>query len=63
MTGVAAISAVRFKIGRSIPGILVTGDTEPKRIAEAEASGCRLLHKPVDPASLATAIAQLLAED
>jgi len=63
MTGVAAISAVRFKIGRSIPAILVTGDTEPKRIAEAEASGCRLLHKPVDPASLATAIAQLLAED
>jgi len=60
MTGAAAIAAVRFRIGKPIPGILITGDTEPQRIAEAEASGCRLLHKPVDPGKLARTIDQML---
>lgn len=62
MTGFDAIAAVRFKLGHSIPGILVTGDTEPKRIAEAELSGCRLLHKPLDPTNLAQTIGQMLDE-
>ncbi len=61
-TGAAAISAVRSKIGRSVPAIILTGDTEPRRIAEAEASGFRLLHKPVDPEGLIETIAQMLAE-
>lgn len=59
-TGAAAVAAIRFKIKRPIPAILVTGDTDPQRIIEAEASGCRLLHKPVDGASLARAIHQAL---
>jgi two-component system, sensor histidine kinase len=60
MTGADAIAAVRFRIGKPVPGILVTGDTEPQRIAEAEASGCWLLHKPVDPGKLAKTIDQVL---
>jgi PAS domain S-box-containing protein len=60
MTGADAIAAVRFRIGKPIPGILVTGDTEPQRIVEAEASGCKLLHKPVDPGKLAKKINQVL---
>lgn len=60
--GSDAIAAVRFKVNRTIPGILVTGDTDPERIAEAEASGCRLIHKPVDGASLVRTINQLLGK-
>lgn len=60
VTGAEAIAAVRRKIGRSIPGLLMTGDTEPQRISEAKASGCRLLHKPVDPADLAQTIHRML---
>ena len=32
--------------------ILLTGDTSPERLAEAERSGCRLLHKPVNADTL-----------
>ncbi|BAQ18679.1 PAS domain-containing hybrid sensor histidine kinase/response regulator [Methyloceanibacter caenitepidi] len=59
--GSDAIAAVRFKVNRAIPGILVTGDTDPGRIAEAEASGCRLVHKPVEGMSLVRTINQLLS--
>jgi two-component system, sensor histidine kinase len=61
-TGAAAIAALRFTIKRSVPAILITGDTAPERIVEAEASGCRLLHKPIDPALLAQTIHQMLEE-
>jgi CheY-like chemotaxis protein len=49
-TGVEAIEAVRTLLGISIPALLITGDTAPKRLREAQASGIPLLHKPV-PAS------------
>jgi CheY-like chemotaxis protein len=39
-----------------IPAVLMTGDTAPERLAEAQRSGCRLLHKPVDPADLKLAL-------
>jgi len=35
-----------------VPAVLVTGDTDPERLTEAQRSGCRLLHKPVDPVDL-----------
>jgi two-component system, sensor histidine kinase len=31
---------------------LITGDTDPERLQEAEASGYRLLHKPVSSSKL-----------
>jgi len=49
-TGIQAIRHIRASYGnRSIPSILITGDTDPDRLQEAEASGYRLLHKPVTP--------------
>jgi PAS domain S-box-containing protein len=49
-TGIQAIRNIRVRYGnRSIPSILITGDTDPDRLQEAEASGYRLLHKPVAP--------------
>ena len=44
-------------------GLLVTGDTAPDRILEAESSGFLLLHKPVAPARLAAVMRALLVED
>ncbi|GEO42997.1 hypothetical protein SAE02_71450 [Skermanella aerolata] len=35
-----------------VPAVLMTGDTAPERLEEARRSGCRLLHKPVNPADL-----------
>jgi signal transduction histidine kinase/ActR/RegA family two-component response regulator len=51
-TGSEAIARVRESLGTEIPALLITGDTAPERIREAEASGVPLLHKPVSPAHL-----------
>ncbi len=58
--GIAAIRAVQARHGDDIPGVLITGDTAPDRIAEAEASGFLLLHKPLSNARLRAAIGNLL---
>ena len=42
--------------------LLVTGDTAPDRLRNAEASGLPILHKPLNPARLRTLIANLLRE-
>ena len=57
VTGAMAIDMLREKLGSRIPAIILTGDTEPQRIADADASGCLLLHKPVTPGVLTVAIA------
>lgn len=56
ITGATAIEMLRSSLGFHVPAIIVTGDTEPQRIADAEASGCLLLHKPVAPGALTQAI-------
>ena len=60
-TGAEAISAVRAALGHDVPALLITGDTAPERLREAEASGVALLHKPVAPADLYRAIMTVLA--
>ncbi|QEX24876.1 hypothetical protein FRZ61_48180 [Hypericibacter adhaerens] len=59
-TGAGAIGYIRKRLGRQIPGLILTGDTEPARLAEASASGFELLHKPVEPNRLQQAIERLL---
>jgi two-component system, sensor histidine kinase len=49
--GTQAVAAVRARLGVTVPGALVTGDTASERLQEAHAQGLALLHKPV-PASL-----------
>jgi signal transduction histidine kinase len=51
-TGVEAITTLRAVWGRAIPALLITGDTAPQRLREAQASGLPLLHKPVAPRQL-----------
>ncbi|ALG70657.1 histidine kinase [Azospirillum thiophilum] len=51
-TGPDAVAAVRTLMGETVPGIILTGDTNPERQEEAERRGFRLLHKPVFPNDL-----------
>lgn len=55
-TGVQAIETLKEHLGRVVPGIIITGDTGPERIRQANESGNLLLHKPINPAQLRMAI-------
>jgi len=56
-TGAEAIATLRQMLGSEVPALLVTGDTDPRRLLEATQSGIPLLHKPVAPAELRRRIA------
>jgi len=51
-TGAQAILALRAQCGADLPALLITGDTTPQRLREAQATGVPLLHKPVSPSLL-----------
>ena len=51
-TGAQAIERLRGEFGKDIPALIITGDTDPERLREAQASGHTLMHKPVQPAKL-----------
>ena len=52
-TGIQAIRHIREHFGnRPIPSVVITGDSAPERLREAEASGYHLMHKPVNPPQL-----------
>jgi two-component system, sensor histidine kinase len=51
-TGAQAIAGLRREFGKDIPALIITGDTDPERMREAQASGHTLLHKPIRPAKL-----------
>lgn len=55
-SGIQLARAVLASLGRRVPVILLTGDTEPERLREVAASGFRLLHKPVEPEGLRRAL-------
>ncbi len=59
-TGVEAIAALRALLGNTLPALLITGDTAPERLREAQASGIPLLHKPVSPSKLYRRVVELL---
>jgi CheY-like chemotaxis protein len=61
--GIQVVQAIRNEFNTDIPALLITGDTGPERLREAQASGLPLLHKPLSPARLRTLMASLLAED
>jgi signal transduction histidine kinase/FixJ family two-component response regulator len=51
-TGLEAIERLRGELSAQIPAFLISGDTTPEALREANANGCHLLHKPVDPMAL-----------
>ncbi|MBK3774567.1 PAS domain S-box protein [Azospirillum brasilense] len=55
-TGLQAIRDIYGVCGVRVPALVLTGDTDPARIAEVQQSGHRLLHKPVAPEVLRNAL-------
>ncbi len=62
-TGVNVIRNLQCVLRRKVPAIIISGDTAPERLREADASGFHLLHKPVRPAKLRALLAFVLAEE
>lgn len=60
-TGAEAILDLHAKFGTDIPAIIVTGDTAPDRLREAESSGNYLLHKPLAPGRLRALLSHILS--
>jgi signal transduction histidine kinase/CheY-like chemotaxis protein len=59
-TGIDAIECLRAALGAAVPALLITGDTAPQRLREANASGYHLLHKPVPLMKLRALLNQML---
>ena len=51
-TGIEAIRRVNDHWGQAITSLIVTGDTSPDRLRQAQDSGFAFLHKPVAPGKL-----------
>ncbi|MBC7953973.1 MAG: PAS domain-containing protein [Rhodospirillaceae bacterium] len=60
LSGTAAAAEICKRAGRSIPTLIVTGDTDPERIKEVHASGFEMAHKPIGPVELAHQMTKLL---
>ena len=58
--GIDAIQSIFKKTGKITPAMLVSGDTTPQSITDAQKSGFRLLHKPLKPAELRLNLINLL---
>jgi CheY-like chemotaxis protein len=54
--GIEAILGIRAAAGRTVPGLLVTGDTSGAWHEQAAAERLPVLQKPVSPYSLAAAV-------
>ena len=61
--GSEAIERLRSEYNEEIPGMLITGDTAPDRLKEAQESGFLLLHKPVPNSRLRASIAHLVGAE
>ncbi|AJY04667.1 hybrid sensor histidine kinase/response regulator [Burkholderia vietnamiensis] len=59
--GLTVIERLRSEYNDDIPALLISGDTAADRLAEAHASHCLLLHKPIPNDKLRAAIGNLIA--
>ncbi len=51
-TGIGLLKGINNELGRDVPAIFISGDTQPERRHEIEAAGYFLLTKPIEPVSL-----------
>lgn len=58
--GIDTVRRLRARLGE-VPALLVSGDTAPERLREAQASGLPLLHKPVSAEKLKETIIAALS--
>lgn len=61
-TGVDAIRRVQRAAGIDLPAAIITGDTAPDRLKEANTSGYPLLHKPIGGGKLRSLLAYLMLQ-
>lgn len=59
--GTDAIRHIRERCPAPVPGIVLTGETSKEFLAEAEALGATVLHKPVTSQQLAGVLQRLFA--
>jgi CheY-like chemotaxis protein len=61
-TGSRAIEQINAAFGSSIPAILISGDTAPEPLRDAQDRGYILLHKPVEPMRLRAVIHEIFRD-
>ncbi len=61
--GVRAVELMRSAWGADVPAVLISGASAPEELARIKASGLVLLHKPVMPAKLRSALAFVIARN
>jgi len=61
--GIQLAAELRAMLGWKLPVLLVTGDTAPERVRQAQQSGLRVLYKPVKAHDLVTALGDEVAAD
>lgn len=59
-TGKDVLEKLRRHWHQPVPAIILTGDTSPQRLRDAQSTGALLLHKPVSSGQLIAAMVQLL---
>jgi signal transduction histidine kinase/CheY-like chemotaxis protein len=57
--GIHVIATLREQLQRAVPALLVTGDTAPERVRQAQQSGLQVMYKPVKIHALVEALRQL----
>ncbi|WP_448187808.1 ATP-binding protein [Azospirillum sp. sgz301742] len=57
--GTDAILAIRARVGRPVPGIILTGETGAECAREAAEHGFSIIHKPVTPRQLAACLERI----
>ncbi|WP_207456518.1 PAS domain S-box protein [Azospirillum sp. SYSU D00513] len=58
--GTEVVRRVRERFGPQVPGVILTGETGPECLHDAAAHGLRVIHKPVTPRQLSTAVERQL---
>lgn len=61
-TGLQAIECIRDAAEFPVPAIIITATTDPDGLREAVASGCKVMHKPLKPDQLRTAMETTLPQ-
>lgn len=62
-TGGDVMAALRRRFGSLPPTLIITGDTAPDRLREAQATGAILVHKPVDVHRLHEVMRQVIQSE
>jgi two-component system CheB/CheR fusion protein len=61
MNGIDVLAALRSRLGRDVPGIVLTGDIAKETLAKIQRANCIMLSKPAAAADVHAVIAKLLA--